>query len=176
MTIEERFWAKVDKPVDPNGCWVWMSSKRGKGYGSFRLGKHPNGTRHVESSHRLAWIFVRGPIPYGMCVLHKCDNPPCCNPDHLFLGSVAENNRDRNRKGRSARLLGDDNPSRQKPERLLRGLEHPRPCAKITPEIVTDIRSRYSSGETQLSIARIYSIHQVHVSRIIRGVRWGHVQ
>lgn len=175
MTLEERFWSKVGCGVS-TACWDWNASKRGKGYGSLRVGSRRDGTSRSESAHRLAWTFTHGPIPDGLCVLHRCDNPPCCNPDHLFLGTVRENNQDRNQKGRTARLTGDNNPSRKKPECLVRGDQHRRPNATITPEAVRDIRTRYGAGETQSSIARDYSLHQVQVSRIVRGTRWGHVK
>jgi hypothetical protein len=75
-------------------CMVWRGARNGCGYGAKRIGGK------VRSTHRLAWEWANGTIPDGMCVLHRCDNPPCCNPSHLFLGTVADNNRDRKAKGR----------------------------------------------------------------------------
>ena len=100
-SYESRFgprdlWADVDK-TEPAGCWPFTRTKIYSGYGLYRV----NGTRKM--AHRYAWELVNGPIPAGMCVLHSCDNPPCCNPDHLFLGTHAENMADMVRKGRSTR-------------------------------------------------------------------------
>lgn len=88
----DRFWSRVDVGA-PNACWEWQGARDSFGYGQAR-----------EATHRTAWALTHGPIPSGMCVCHRCDNPPCCNPDHLFLGTRADNNRDRHAKGRSANL------------------------------------------------------------------------
>lgn len=93
------FWAKVDKSGGPEACWLWTGCLSGFGYGSFAMD-------HVKyNAHRLAWILVNGPIPkgdgfHGTCVCHRCDNPKCCNPRHLFLGSQNDNLKDMTRKGR----------------------------------------------------------------------------
>lgn len=86
----EKFWAKVDRR-GPDECWPWLGCLSTMGYG--RAGKK-------GYAHRLAWRLMRGPIPAGHYVLHRCDNPPCCNPSHLFLGDAAANARDMAAKGR----------------------------------------------------------------------------
>jgi hypothetical protein len=95
MTVEERFWAKVRKG---DGCWEWNAAKR-LGYGKFAYeGK-------VIDAHRLSWLLHFGPIPEGMLICHRCDNPPCVRPDHLFLGTRADNTHDMDAKGRRVRYF-----------------------------------------------------------------------
>lgn len=85
------FWDNVNKT---DGCWEWQKSRSPTGYGHISIGKEGH-------AHRMAWMLAYGPIPPGMWVLHKCDNPPCCRPDHLFLGTAKDNAADRDMKGRN---------------------------------------------------------------------------
>lgn len=95
-SIEERFWVKVDKisSLSYTDCWVWIGCKNPKGYGQFW------GQDKMIGAHRYSWILKKGSIPNDLCVLHKCDNPPCVNPDHLFLGTQSDNMKDMAQKGR----------------------------------------------------------------------------
>lgn len=95
---DARMWAKVDKN-GPNGCWVYKGARDRRGYG--RPGRLTGGKNGRFYAHRRAYEIYIGPIPAGMLILHRCDNPPCCNPDHLFLGTDADNTADKIRKGRS---------------------------------------------------------------------------
>lgn len=105
--MPERFWRRVRQG---SGCWEWQGTRTAQGYGGFRIG----GT--MRKAHRVAWELTHGPIPpgagpHGTCVLHRCDNPGCVRPDHLFLGTNRDNARDREAKGRTARanlLLGPE--------------------------------------------------------------------
>lgn len=96
-----RFWAKVDRR-GADECWEWRGWRKRGGYGAFffpvRLAR-----RRYGSAHRLSWALAHGDAPGDICVLHRCDNPPCVNPAHLFLGTLADNNRDKEAKGRGAR-------------------------------------------------------------------------
>lgn len=93
--VEERFWLHVQKT---ESCWVWTAHRNNNGYGLMRVGYGIN--RATVSVHRLSWKMHNGEPPPGKCVLHKCDNPPCVNPDHLFLGTHRDNTQDMIRKGR----------------------------------------------------------------------------
>lgn len=93
MTIEERFWSKVAM-IPFHGCWEWIGKPTRKGYGQLWVdGK-------LISAHRFAWELTHGPVADGLCVLHFCDNRSCIRVDHLFLGTIADNNSDMRRKGR----------------------------------------------------------------------------
>jgi hypothetical protein len=94
LTVEQ-FWAKVDVR-GPEECWEWKRRRSHRGYGETRWGGK------TERANRRAWLLVNGPIPIGVSVLHHCDNPPCCNPAHLFLGTHTDNMRDMAAKGRTA--------------------------------------------------------------------------
>lgn len=124
----ERFWAKVAKATEitsphvTSPCWNWTGSTNGRGYGqmSFRNGS-------PAKAHRIAWMASNGDIPAGLCVLHRCDNPRCVRADHLFLGTIADNNADKETKGRGGGnepRRGDDHYARTNPERLARGDRH----------------------------------------------------
>lgn len=92
-----RFWAKVDRR-GPDECWPWSGSRKPRGYGHFIIG------RRDHNAHRLAYELANGPITDGMHVLHSCDNPPCCNPAHLFLGTHTDNMHDMRLKSRDPRV------------------------------------------------------------------------
>lgn len=107
-TLFDRVWEKVDHngPVPAHcpqlgPCWIWMGYCDPKGYGRLNIGRHVDGVYRdkLEYAHRLTWELTHGPVPAHLWVLHKCDNPQCVRPGHLFLGTVQDNNADRHAKG-----------------------------------------------------------------------------
>jgi len=146
-----RFWAKVDKR-GPDECWEWKAASNGIGYGRLRM---PNQCpRPYYYAHRISWRIHRGPIPGKMNVCHRCDNPRCVNPAHLFLGTFRENHIDKIRKGRGARG-----------ERL--------PWAKLSEGDVRVIRRVYRVGKhPQREIAEQYGVTQSAISAVIRNKSW----
>lgn len=148
-----RFWEHVVRGTEFD-CWLWLSAKGESGHGRFHIG----GTK--QSAHRISWLFEYGPIPYGLHVLHRCDTPACVNPNHLFLGTHLDNMKDRDDKGRTRTLLGENSPN-----------------AILTNHQVRLIK-RLSKETTiqQATIARLFSVSPPHISGILRGKAWRSVQ
>jgi hypothetical protein len=137
---------------DPNsGCWIWAQSHFHNGYGRISLRGKGRG------AHRASWLAFRGPIPKAMCVCHRCDIKPCVNPEHLFLGTTADNQADKKAKGRSA--CGSQNGG----------------GAKLSDNDIPVIRERLSRGDTLASIGRDYSVTKQTIARVARGTHWSHV-
>lgn len=118
-SFEERFWTKVRKN-DGDQCWEWLAGRDKDGYGMFSIG--PRAIARSHGAHRVSWMLEFGMPPSKFQVLHTCDNPPCVRPDHLFLGTNADNIRDMVAKGRQA--LGDKNGKRTHPEKIQWGDDH----------------------------------------------------
>ncbi len=148
-----RFWSKVDKSKD---CWIWLGARNKKGYGHLRRKEKD------FHAHKYSWILFNGDVPKGICVCHRCDNRACVNPDHLFLGTILDNNRDMWRKGRGVSNLS-----------LLSGEEAT--FVKLDNKSVLKIRKLYNDGLTQKEIAKIFGVVQSTISYVIRRARWGHI-
>lgn len=160
-TLEDRFWSRVTK-AGPDDCWLWTGGQRHKaGYGGFWDGQR------WTHSHRMAHRLVNGPIPTGLVVRHRCDNPPCCNPAHLLLGTKRENSADMKERGRAGRGPG--------PARQPRGERHGH--AKLTESDVRAMRSRYAAGGVSMAdIAREFGVAGATAREVIRGLIWAHVE
>jgi len=161
LTLEQRLWSKVTKSDD--GCWNWTAAKDKRGYGRLNLGQK----KGIILAHRLSWILAFGDIPDGICVLHACDNPSCQRPDHLFLGTIADNIADMDAKGRRVTV---SNPS-YAPK--VWGSKHHR--ATITESDVVEIRRLYSEGETVSALTKTYGMSRGNMQRLLRGKNWKHV-
>lgn len=159
----ERFWNCVDKKSESE-CWVWKKSLSQRGYGKFQAaGKG-------LYAHRFSIVVSGIEIPDGMFSCHKCDNPPCCNPKHLFIGSPSDNQRDMALKGRSCK--GEKNPSRIHPD-LFRGENNH--GHKLTEKIVSQLRSNPPIGLNMNSEALKYSVSPSVLREAIIGTTWKHV-
>lgn len=134
-----RFWAKVERRSEDQ-CWPWLAARDDKGYGVFYLGAR------LTKAPRASWALLVGPIPEGLNVLHRCDNPQCVNPAHLFLGTQADNLLDMRTKGRAD---GNHNPTRL-------GERHH--CAKLTWAKVAEARARHAAGEGLSALAREFNV------------------
>jgi len=169
MTQAERFEKYV---VRTDGCWLWRGFRNRAGYGKLWSGITVNGKQNDKRyAHRVSYELHRGPIPPGMCVLHHCDTPSCVRPDHLFLGTHADNVHDKMRKGRGN--TGDRNGSRTHPEAFPRGSQVAQ--AKLTESDVTAILERHASGCSGAALAREYGVSASAIHHILHGVTWKHV-
>jgi len=146
----ERLWRHIS-PEPMSGCWLWTASETQFGYGQINYKRRP------ERAYRLAWLLYRGEIPRGALVCHKCDNPPCCNPDHLFLGTHQDNCDDRERKGRSRPPLGERHAH-----------------ARLTAADVLRIRA-LAGTRTLESLAEEYGVWNSTIYRAQSGKIWKHL-
>lgn len=150
--VMERFWEKVDKR-GPNECWLWTGTHHGGGYGLFGINKR------MVRTHRFSYELHNGPIPDGLEVLHECDNPPCVNPAHLFLGTHQDNMDDMHSKDRHNAAKGESVGG-----------------AKLTEDQVRQIRQRRTNGETGVTLAKEYGVSAAVISKVHLRQTWRHVE
>lgn len=148
------FRQRVGKPNE-NGCMIWKGAKTKSGYGQVCVSAaRPRITLYA---HRVAWILAHGDVDAKLFVCHKCDTPSCVNPDHLFLGTCADNVKDMVRKGRSAK-----------------GERHSH--AKLTDDEVREIRRLRQDGWLQRDVAKRFGVAPSQISMITHGKTWKHVK
>lgn len=149
--LASRFWSRVSK-ADGDGCWEWTGRRSPAGYGMLKL----PGARVSTSATRAAWVITFGSIQNDLHVCHKCDNPPCVRPEHLFLGTAKENHRDCLSKGRRNSPKGEQHWN-----------------TKLTADQAREIFQRaQAGGESRRSIARAFSVAPATVRRIANGMTW----
>jgi hypothetical protein len=182
QNTEDDFWRFVEKT---DGCWQWIGHRSGRRYGGFKLG----GKEH--RAHRLSWELHNGPVPTGLVVRHDCDNPLCVRPDHLRIGTQAQNIADMDNRGRRGIATGDRNGMRTHPEKRQTGERHwsvrnpeltvkgeRNSKAKLTADQVLAIRAAYqynSRSHGSTAIGREYGISSTSVLDIIKRHHWCHI-
>lgn len=142
-------------------CWVWTAARNERGYPIFNIGSVKDGNRRTVRAHRLSFHHFTGIDPLGLCVCHRCDNPPCVNPDHLFLGTDQDNANDMVQKGRHRSGLGP-----QKGESNVK--------AKLTEAQVLHLLQNLAHLNNKKAAEQLGVTHQL-VSKIRLGHVWGHV-
>jgi hypothetical protein len=144
---EQRFWSKVNKT---ESCWLWTGCCFSSGYGALSVDDIPIYT------HRYSYEIHKGKIPEGLLIRHTCDNPPCVNPNHLLVGTRADNVMDMVERNRQAR--GSKNGQ-----------------AKLTEDDVNEIKIFREFGFTQQELGKMYGVSQSTITRLLSKKRWGHL-
>lgn len=141
--------------ITPDGCWEWDGARHPHGYGLIGI------DGRMTRVHRVAHELFIGPIPEGLHVCHRCDNPPCFNPDHLFAGTRADNMRDMAAKGRQV--------FQKHPERAVRGARNGR--HRLTPDEVREMRA-LGGSMTNTALAKRFGVGRTQVRRILQKEQW----
>ena len=161
LTLEERFWNKVAKNNE-NDCWVWTGHVDKDGYGLFKESSSPKDAN--VRAHRMAYRLIYGNFENEMWVLHSCDNPPCCNPSHLFLGTAKDNAADRDKKNRQCK--GERHWVKAHPEKVPRGENAGK--TKYTDQQVKEVLKLRKNNVPTRKIAVIIGMSRSNVLHIIK--------
>ena len=145
------YWAYVAKTDDASSCWIWTGGRNTAGYGALRNRQHRG-----KLAHRLSWEMAYGPIPDGLIVCHRCDNPACVRPDHLFLGTLVDNVVDMVNKGRQSRGAAKRN-------------------AKLSDDHVRQIKALLMQQVPRKTLAERFGVCRSTISHIATGRQWSHV-
>ena len=157
-SVEECFWSRVDR-CGPNECWPWLGSKREDGYGRFQIGP-----KRVRANRYSLELALKRQLGDGLMALHRCDNPPCVNPAHLYEGTFFDNEHDAVARGRAKFPTPPDNSG-----------EH-NGCAKLTPALVRQIRARRDAGLRWREIAAEVGMSMSATYEAGIGKRWKSVE
>ncbi len=153
--IKKRFFSKFSRKGDDD-CWIWTGSRLPKGYGSFSV------NRIRKNAHRVSWTIHYGEIPSGMLVCHKCDNPPCVNPYHLFIGTNQDNVNDKMNKGRQRWTT-------------VKGAQHYK--AILTEKDVLKIRKMYSTKKySSFQLAELFQVSRGCIDGVVYNKTWKHLR
>lgn len=162
-TTDPKFWRRVDTSSD-EGCWPFLGYCLPNGYGQIK--RVIDGQKVSYVTHKFVYELIHGEVPEGKKVCHDCDNPPCVRPDHLWLGTQAENLKDARDKGRAVPFGGKraDN----------QGERHG--MALLTEEAVIEIRYLWSLGQhTQRQLAEMFGVSRGAICSVVRGQSWKHL-
>ena len=151
MNLHKRFWSKVEV-AQPWECWLWKAGVDGCFYGKFKI--HNKQT----TAHRASWIISNGEVPDGLVVCHYCDTPLCCNPNHLFLGTLSDNTNDSMHKGRL----------------YIHGVADPGGSALNESDVLM-IRYLWDCGYSRKAIASMMGISPAHATRVYNRKIWKHI-
>lgn len=172
LNTNEDFYKNVTRI---GNCWIWKGLKNESGYGMFSL----NGRQ--SRAHRISYEIHIGAIPEGLFICHKCDNPACVNPDHLFSGTAKENSMDMMKKGRNMHVTkpetlarGERNGTHTKPETVRRGTKIE--WSKLTDNSVMEIRSKYANGESAPSLAKKHNVFLSTIYKVVYRKTWKHIK
>ena len=165
----ERFWEKVDRRGESD-CWTWLAAKSSKRYGRFRL----QGKLYLP--HRISYFLAKGELK-GLEVCHTCDNPPCCNPAHLFLGTRSDNMKDAAAKGR---LISSYTAAVKTGKFFYKGGGGSRKgqqnhFSKLKEEDVLKIRELSEQGQNSIVLSKIFDVTPQHIRWIVRRKSWNHI-
>lgn len=149
-----RFFSKVSKG-EPGGCWHWNAARMQSGYGNFGI------DNYVHKAHRVSYALHNGSIPEGLMVLHKCDNPRCVNPEHLYAGTAKQNSQDAVRRGRHS------------PGKVVGEASH---LAKTTDVMVRNMAALHCAGFSEMDLVAMFGFSRSIVSSVIHGRAWKHVK